>query len=734
MKDIRLEGLQRTSVGTVFNYLPIKVGDTLNRDLSVRAIRSLYKTGFFKDVRLERENDVLVIFLAEKPAIASITLEGNSDISTDQLKDALKQIGLVEGRVFNRSLLDNIKIELQRQYFGLGKYGVNITTNITPLQRNRVDVDIRIAEGAKARVYELNIVGNQVFPTTKLLSQVELSGVSMFGGRQNYSKQVLTADIETIKSYYLDRGYINFSVDSTQVSITPDRQDVYITLNVTEGDQFTINKIKLAGELILDQKEMMSLLEIAEGEIFSRKNVSISRSKIITRMTEEGYAFANINIVPDIDKTRRTVELTVFVDPGRRVYVRRINISGNTKTRDEVIRRELRLFENSAFSTKLVADSQTRLNRLGFFESVNVETPAVPGANDLVDINYKVTERPTGSLSAGIGYSDQNGALFTFAVSQENFLGTGKRMGVNLSNSQVSDKYSIDYTDPYHTPEGISRRLSIYSENFDATELTATSNYTTNSYGASVHYGIPVSERQSLSIGAGYKTTELIPGGTPATEITDFITENGDAYSSYTVDLGWSFDSRNRAIFADEGNLYSVSAEYAMPGGDLEYSKVNLRYVQYLKLSDKSALMLNLLAGYGRGHGDTEKLPFFENFFVGGSRSVRGFRAGTLGPKDSLGNAIGGSSRFVGNLELVLPNPLSEQSSSTRFSLFYDVGQVFGDEPPYTRNELEFKKSVGVALLWLTPVGAMRFSLADPINAQPGDETQKFQFTLGSPF
>ncbi|MDH5182135.1 MAG: outer membrane protein assembly factor BamA, partial [Gammaproteobacteria bacterium] len=427
MKDIRLEGLQRTSVGTVFNYLPIKVGDTLNRDLSVRAIRSLYKTGFFKDVRLERENDVLVIFLAEKPAIASITLEGNSDISTDQLKDALKQIGLVEGRVFNRSLLDNIKIELQRQYFGLGKYGVNITTNITPLQRNRVDVDIRIAEGAKARVYELNIVGNQVFPTTKLLSQVELSGVSMFGGRQNYSKQVLTADIETIKSYYLDRGYINFSVDSTQVSITPDRQDVYITLNVTEGDQFTINKIKLAGELILDQKEMMSLLEIAEGEIFSRKNVSISRSKIITRMTEEGYAFANINIVPDIDKTRRTVELTVFVDPGRRVYVRRINISGNTKTRDEVIRRELRLFENSAFSTKLVADSQTRLNRLGFFESVNVETPAVPGANDLVDINYKVTERPTGSLSAGIGYSDQNGALFTFAVSQENFLGTGKR-------------------------------------------------------------------------------------------------------------------------------------------------------------------------------------------------------------------------------------------------------------------------------------------------------------------
>lgn len=732
VKDIRLEGLQRTSVGTVFNYLPVKVGDKMTQDLSVEAIRSLYETGFFKDVRLEKENGLLVIFLAEKPAIASITLEGNSAIPSDQLKEGLKQIGLYEGRVFDRSLLETIKIELQRQYYGLGKYGVRITTSVTPLQRNRVDIKIEIAEGEKAEVYELNIVGNKVFSSKKLLDQIELGGTSLFGGRDNYSKQVLTADIETIKSYYLDRGYINFSVDSTQVAITPDKQDVYITLNVSEGQQYSINTIKLAGDLILDQKDIFSLLEMNEGDVFSRKNISQSRSNIINKLSEEGYAFANINIVPEIDKSQRKVDLTVFVDPGRRVYVRRINISGNTKTRDEVIRRELRQFENSRFSTRLVSNSRTRLNRLGFFEAVNVETPAVPGVNDQVDVNYNVTERPTGSLSAGIGYSDQNGALFNFAVTQENFLGTGKRMGVSLSNSQVVDKYSIDYTNPYYTEAGVSRRLSIFSEKVDATELSVTSNYTTNSYGASMRFGIPISERQSLNLGAGYKNTELLTGGTSAKEIDDFITENGEIYDTYTLDLGWSYDSRNRAIFADEGNLFTVGAEYAVPGGDLEYAKINLRYVQFLKLGDITTLMFNMLAGHGRGLGDTEKLPFFENYFAGGSRSVRGFRAGSIGPKDSLGNAIGGSSRFVGNIELLLPNPLSEQSTSTRVSLFYDTGYAYADGESISIKEL--RESVGISLVWITPVGAMRFSIANALDSRPDDETQSFQFTLGSPF
>ena len=509
IKDIRLEGLQRISAGAVFNYLPIKVGDTITDELSSQAIRSLYKTGFFKDVRLEQDGDVLVVFVAERPAIADVSISGNSEIPTEQLEDSLKQIGLTRGKVLDRALLDKIEQELERQYYSLGKYGVKIDTETSPLERNRVKVSINIAEGKDAKVYAVNIVGNEIFSDELLRARTQLGGVSFFGGRKQYSKQLLSADLETIKSYYLDRGYINFNIDSTQVSLTPDKQDVYVTINITEGEQYTVRSVKLAGDLIVPEKELKKMISLKEGDVFSRKEAVESTKRISDRLSDNGYAFANVNIVPDVDKDSRTVGITLFVDPGKRVYVRRINVSGNSKTKDEVIRRELRQFEGDWMSTKQVSLSRTRLDRTGYFEEVSVETPAVPGTSDQVDINYAVKEQPTGNLSAGIGYSDTQGVLLNLGISQENFLGTGKRVAVNIDNSQVTQNYSFSYTNPYHTIEGISRGFRVYYRAVDALEANI-SNYTTDSYGVNLNYGFPLGETTTARMSVGFENTELL--------------------------------------------------------------------------------------------------------------------------------------------------------------------------------------------------------------------------------
>lgn len=757
IKDIRLEGLQRIAAGTIFNYLPVKVGDEFNDDLSSEAIRSLYGTGFFKDVRLEREGDILVIFVAEKPAIAGLKIEGNNDIPTDKLKESLKLIGLAEGRVFDRSVLEMIELELQRQYYSLGKYAVKIATEIVPLERNRVDILIKITEGEKAQVYALDIIGNTRYSTRELLFETSLGEPALFGGRESYSKQILSADIEAIKSYYMDRGYINFAVNSTQVSITPDKQDVYITINIAEGDQFSVNSVKLAGELIIDKAEMNKFVEIQAGDVFSRSKISNTRKNITERLAEDGYAFANVNIIPEINNEKKLVDLTIFVEPGRRVYVRRVNIVGNIKTKDRVVRREIRQMEGGKMSTGLIAQSRNRLNRTGFFEDVEIETPAVPGETDQVDVNYTVKERSTGTLQAGIGYSDQNGALFTFSVSQENFLGTGNRMSVNLSNSEAVDEYRVNYTNPYYTPNGVSRGFNVFSRKVDAGAIGDISTYQSNTYGANVSYGIPISETKFTNLGLGYEHTELLLAD--LIQCTDaevqegvidcqqykydhgykddfpkhkFVEEYGNEYGLYKVNLGWRHDSRNRAIFASDGTLFRVDTEYAVPGSDLEFYKWNVDYTQYFAFSSKTSFLLNMEFGHGAGLGDTKELPFFENYYAGGSRSVRGYKGGTLGPKDSYNRSLGGTSRFVSNLELILPNPFAERSASTRISLFWDAGYAYGEEDPITTNLL--RHSYGISLIWLTPVGAMRFSYAEPYDARSNDDTQNFQFTLGSPF
>ncbi len=757
IKDIRLEGLQRISAGTVFNYLPVKAGDEFTRDMTAEAIRSLYGTGFFKDVRLEREDNILVIFVAEKPAIAGLIIEGNSDVPTDKLLDSLKLIGLAEGRVFDRSVLEMIEQDLQRQYYSLGKYAVKMTSEVIPLERNRVEVKITIAEGEKAEVYALNIIGNTKYPLRELLFHTTLGEPALFAGRENYSKQILSADIESIKSYYMDRGYINFAVNSTQVSITPDKQDVYVTINISEGDQFTVDAVKITGELKIDQVEMSKFIEVKSGDVFSRSSISNTRKNIAERLAEEGYAFANVNIIPEINKDEKLVDLTIFVDPGRRVYVRRVNINGNVKTKDRVVRREIRQMEGGKMATGLIAQSRKRLNRTGYFEDVSIETPAVPGETDQVDVNYTVKERSTGTLQAGIGYSDQNGALFTFSVSQNNFLGTGNRMSVNLSNSEVVDEYKVSYTNPYYTPNGVSRGFNVFSRKVDAGQVGDISTYQSNTYGGGVTYGLPISETKFTNIGLGYENTELLleslynctadqvaagdviceqqdfdSGNKDAYPKHKFVEEYGNKYGLYKATLGWRHDSRNRAIFASDGAVFKIGTEYAVPGSDVEFYKMNVDYRQYLAFTGKTSLMLNMEFGYGDGLGDTKELPFFENFYAGGSRSVRGYKGGTLGPKDESNSSIGGTSRFVGNLELVLPNPFSERSASTRVSLFWDSGYAYGAEEPITTNLL--RHSYGISLIWLTPVGAMRFSYAEPYNARSTDDTQNFQFTLGAPF
>lgn len=738
VKDIRLEGLQRISIGTVFSYLPIKVGDKISETDTAQAIHALYKTGFFKDVRLEREGDVLVVFVAERPAIAEIHINGNDKIPTEQLKTALKDLGLTEGRVFDQSLLEVIDQELKRQYYSLGKYGVKVTTSTKPLERNRVAVTIDIAEGDEAKVYQVNIVGNKTYGDEILLDEMTLPSVGIFGGRENYSRQILAGDLEALRSFYMDRGYIKFSIDSSQVSLTPDKQDVYVSINLTEGDIYTIRDVKVLGETIIDNAELQTLITVYKGELFSRRKTTETRKNISDRLAQLGYPFSNVNIAPKIDDESRTVELTIFVDPGRRVYVRRVNISGNAKTKDEVIRRELRQFENDWLSTSNVATSQQRLNRTGFFEDVTVETPAVPGAVDQVDLNLRVKERSTGSLSFGLGYSDTQGAILNFGLTQDNFMGGGKRVSINLDTSQVTKLYSFSILDPYFTKDGVSQNFSIISRNVDAAQANI-SNYITNTNGITLTYGIPLSETTRFNFGFGLENTEIVTGSLTAIEIYDFIAANNDGdpnYNLYKLNASWIRDTRNKAIFPDSGSLTTANFETAAPSSDLEYYKFGFVHNHYFPLADQYTLVYNLDMGYGTAYGITSDLPPFERYFAGGSRSVRGYESNSLGnpvtTRDSHGDPLGGNKRMVTSLEMVLPNPFSDKSKELRLSTFIDGGYVWAKDDNLDLGELRY--SAGIALIWLAPVGVLRFSLASAINAQEYDQLKSFQFTLGSSF
>ncbi len=754
IKDIRVEGLQRIAAGTVFSYLPIKVGDTLNDRRSGSVIRALFKTGFFKDVRLEKENDTLIVYVIERPAIATIDINGNSSIEDEALNTGLKEIGFAVGRVFDKSLLDKVEQELRRIYFSQGKYGVKLETTVTPLERNRVGITIDVSEGVVAKIHQINIVGNKTFDDKTLLEEFALSTptlLSFYTGNDQYSKQKLAGDLETLRSYYLNRGYVNFNIDSTQVSITPDRKDVFITINVTEGDQFTVNKVKLAGELVVEKEKLFPLVTIQKGDIFSRRRSTKTSENITRQLGNNGYAFANVNVVPEILDDKKEVNLTFFIDPGKRVYARRINFSGNTRTRDEVLRREMRQFESAWVSTDNIEASQARLRRLGYFESVEVETPAVPGTTDQVDVNYKVKERASGNLLAGVGYSDTQGVIFNASVAQNNFLGSGKRIAVGFDNSEINRVYRFSYTNPYYTEDGVSRGFNLNFRQRDASRANLAS-YSSDLFSAGISYGIPITDVERITVNFNYQQDVInTTGSTPqrfrddlgrldsSFDPNDILNSDKSSFNSFVMTASYSEDTRNRRVFPTKGGLQRISAEVSVPGSDLEYYKINYRAQRYLSLTRNLTLGLRGDIGYGDGYGDTSILPFFKNFLVGGRGSVRGYTANTLGPRIQGGvnndRPIGGDLKLVGSVELIFPVPFVKDKNAWRFSTFVDGGNVFGSGPgdeEFAVDNIRFAAGLGVT--WLSPFGALSVSVAAPFNDQPDDDTKTFQFNFGNGF
>jgi outer membrane protein insertion porin family len=746
VRDIRVEGLQRIAPGTVFSYLPVKVGDRMEASQTPELVRALYRTGFFKDVSLEREGDVLVIQVEERAAISEINIEGNKAIDTKDLKQGLKDIGLAEGRTFNRSVLEKIENELRRQYYNQGKYGVKVESTVTPLERNRVAVNIDIVEGETATIKRINIVGNKAFDEDDLLDEFkQTSGgwLSWLTKDDQYSKQKLSGDLEALRSFYLDRGYLNFRIDSTQVTITPDKQDIFVTVNITEGEVYRIEDIKLAGELVAPPDEYFPLIELSRGEPFSRKKVVESNERIVKKLGDLGYAFANVNPSTQLNDEKKTVALTFFVDPGKRVYVRRVNFKGNAKTRDEVLRREFRQMESAWFSGSQVKTSRERLQRLGFFETVTVETPAVAGSTDQVDVDVTVKERDSGALTAGIGYGQSQGILLNASIVQNNFLGTGKRVAVTFNNSDINTIYSLSYTNPYFTPEGISRGFTLLYRETDFTSLT-TSQYLTDVVRGGVNFGVPVTDVDRINFTLDAENTEIKLSGFASAQLIDFVREYGNEYLNFPFGVSWVSDTRDRAIFPTTGATQRLFGEVSLPGSDLEYWKIGYTHKRYFPLSKTFTLALNLDVGYGDGYGNTAELPFYEHFYAGGFGTVRGFELYSLGPRDSLGNAYGGNLRTVANVEVLFPMPGRAFAESVRLATFFDAGNVFltndGNIPAaagccangFDAGELRY--SAGVGATWLSPFGALTVSLAQPLNEKDGDETQMFQFQFGQSF
>ncbi len=736
VKDIRVEGLQRISAGTVFNYLPIKVGDTLNEKYSQEAIRALFKTGFFKDVRLERQGNVLIVTVVERPSIGNVKIDGTKELSEEDLKEGLKQVGLTEGRIFNKSLLDKVGQELRQQYFSRGYYAVNVKSTVTPLERNRVAINIDVTEGRPAKIREINIVGNHRFSDKKLRKLFTLGPkpwYAFFSKRDQYSKQKLGGDLERLRNFYQDQGYLEFNIDSTQVSITPDKEHIFITVNITEGNKFTITDFKLSGKFVVPEEELRGLVTIKPGSIFSRKAVTETTKKISDHLANNGYAFANVNAIPDIDKKNSQVSFTFFVDPGRRVYVRRINFSGNIATRDEVLRREMRQLEGAWYSSKKIQRSRTRLNRLGFFESVNIETPAVPGSPDQVDVNVSVKERPTGNFLFGIGFSDVQGVLLNASITQSNLFGTGKQLSANVDTSDATKSISVNYVNPYHTPDGISRGFNVFSTRIDAAQANIAA-YDTETTGAGIFYGIPLSETHRLNVGADIERISIKTTTSSAQVAQDFVAKHGASNNMLRTTLGWSFDTLDNILFPTKGGIQRLSLELTVPGSDIEYYKINYLAGRYWPVSARTSFKIKGELGFGDGYGGTDNLPFFKNFFAGGSRTVRGFDPRSLGPRDTLppNNPIGGDRRILGNMEFLFPVPgTTQEQKSMRLSAFVDAGMVYGPGEKLDMGELRY--STGLAFNWLSPIGPLSFSIAVPLNDKPGDDTQSFQFTLGVP-
>jgi outer membrane protein insertion porin family len=777
--NIRVEGLQRVSEGTVYNYLPVNIGDRLSPQRVREAIRALYDTGFFRDVELRWEEGTLVVAVLERPSIESFSISGNKDIKTEDLNKSLRNVGLATGKTFDRSVLEDVKQFLTDQYFSRGKYAVRIDAQVEEVPDNRVRVKIEIKEGKRAKIQQINLVGNTTFEEEEILEDFELktpNWLSWYKQDDRYSRESLQGDLEKLRSFYMDRGYANFEIESTQVAIAPEKDDIFITVNVNEGEVFKVSNVKLAGTFVVPESELKNFLFVKAGDTYSKKAITATQEIIQNRLGLEGYAFAKVDPVPTPEEGKKEVGLTFLIDPGNRVYVRHIVFNGVTKINDDVLRREMRQLEGASLSNMLVERSKQRIQRLPFIEKVESETTPVPGTADLVDIEFEIKDGPSAQLGGGIGYSESQSFILNGNYADSNFLGTGERISVDLNSGRFSKVYGISHTNPYTNIDGVARTVSLTYR--DVTQfVSASSDFSSESFAIGVDYGYPITEFQGLRIGFSAQRSSLITGEGSAEQARSWVRTNGDyrvqiipeqdfgggfvipgttldttQFDAFDLTIGWSYDSRNRALFADRGVRHSLAVSYALPFSDVQYATINYDYLQLIPIVGRWTAAFAAELGYSQELGDTTAPPPFRNFFAGGPDTVRGYRESRLGPKDSFGNPYGGNLKVTARAELIIPTPEKWQTSA-RATLFFDIGNVFSTRGFYQFTGIDgvspvdykfkydnLRQSTGVAVQWLAPLGVFRFSYALPLNPFRGDgvrfpdEEERFQFTIGQAF
>lgn len=733
--DIRVEGLERLDAGTIFNYLPLKVGDEMNDEEAKLAIKALFDTGFFRDVKLGQDGTILVVTVSERPSIASVVVTGNKAIETDSLEQGFGQAELVEGRIFNQASLDLVEREIQQAYLAMGRYSTRVETNIEELERNRVAIEIKIDEGRVAKIKKINIIGAEQISVKDLkdeLTLIEKKGWRIFTKRNQYSKQKLEADVERIRSYYLNRGFHDFQLLSTSVDISPNKQNIFISIAIEEGDRYTFGETRIEAAEALEGLD--ELVTIEPGEPFSREQVNETRAAIADKYADTGYAFVDVRPSFETDRENLVVSTVFTIDPKQRVYVRKIEISGNTYTRDEVIRREMRQFEGSWYSAAAVRRSRVRLNRLGFFDSVTIETPAVPGTTDQVDLKVVVIERDTGSIQLSAGYSDSDGALIGANYQQRNVLGTGREVSIDINTSDAAEELSFNYVNPYYTPAGISRGINLTRREVDSAQVN-TAEYILDTTAAGLKFKIPIAETNSLNVGIAYENLELEATEETPPEFLTIIELQPDS-DNFVLTLGIAKDTRNEFFFPTKGGVASLGTEVTVPGSDFEYYKINLQGAYYVPLGDFLTFKTGVGIGYGDGYGDSSEigLPFFKNYFAGGSKSVRGYNGRSLGPRDSgpTPEPTGGDRRLLVNAELLLPAYGEGVSKDKRLGVFIDGGQVWGQDQDVELDDMRY--SAGIVFNWFSPIGPFAVSYGEPLNEEEGDEIENFQISFGTVF
>lgn len=736
VRDIEVNGLERVPAGTVLGYLPARVGETFNDNQSSEAIRALFQTGLFEDVQLARRGDVLVVSVVERPAIGELNIKGNRKIPTEQLMEALKLAKLAKGDTLDKAALVRIQQELEEQYQAMGHYGVDVQTKVESLSRNRVALNITVNEGNVSRIRKVRITGNRAFPEAVLLKQLDSGprgpfSIPLFSSSDKYSKEKLVGDLDALTSFYRDRGYLNFEITSTEVTMTPDKKDIYLNVGIQEGDQYRVSSVQVAGNPGLSQAQLAKAIKIQSGQVFSQKALEETRKNLESQLGSQGYAFTKIQAVPDFDEQNKRVGITLQVDTGKRTYVRRIDIRGNNRTKDEVYRRELRQLESSWFSKDMVERSKTRLERLPYVEEASIEAEPVAGTEDQIDLIVTVKERSSNQFRVGAGYSQAQGVLFNINLNQDNFMGSGKQLDVNIDNSKVNKNYGISYTNPYYTPDGVSRGFSTYYNKYDA-EAENISRYASNKYGASVNYTVPLSENDSVYASVGAEKREIVLGNEPAQHITDFVNTNGDEYKQIPATVSYVHDTRNRSIFPTKGQRHRVSLQVAAPGSDLEYQKLSYDGAVYVPVNDKVTFAAKGRVGVGNASGKLDELPFFDKYYAGGIKSVRGFEQNSLGTRDEKDDPTGGDMLVSATAEMQFPAPFAEDVKGLKMSTFVDAGNVFKDSGSFKSDELRY--SAGVGAVWLSPLGPFEISYAKPLNAEDGDKEQKVQFSIGASF